>query len=379
MLNILHFPFPDDGCTWYRHVIPTKALKEQELARIYEITPDMPDQNLEKLLKMGDVLHVRAAQDRLWQVYDIARESNPNILIVADTDDDLTDLHPHNNSYESMGQQEVKMPEAIAKAKGREWMWRHGEGGFDLRMNRHRMVDYLWALHKADLVTTTTPLLAERLRSYYENVAALPNALHPAHWAQDVPRRHDGKVRILWSGGSSHMADLKMVSQTLINLLKKYPQVELHFQGQHFPAFEKWFGELRGKRYFHHSWVKPESLGDRLAVIGADIGICPLEDTEFNAAKSCVKFYEYSAAGMATVASGVEPYSSEIQQEKTGLLADPDHFMEAIEKLINDPVYRVTMANQAREWVWKHRNALDVAKDYVKVFEAAVKAKKEAK
>jgi Glycosyl transferases group 1 len=73
-----------------------------------------------------------------------------------------------------------------------------------------------------------------------------------------------------------------------------------------------------------------------------DIGIAPLTDNGFNSAKSYIKFLDYSALGLASVLSDIEPYRQVVRHERTGLLVpdDPEAWYRALKRLIEDPMLR---------------------------------------
>lgn len=363
-MTILHFPFANDGCTHYRIKLPLLEL-ERRGHTLIEINPKMPDAALTEAVKRADVWFMRASDSGLIPLIGMVRQFNPKLAIVMDTDDDLFDVTPLNNSYSTVGQTEVQNSDGT-------FIWQDGKQGFDLRRNWHWLVDYRWTLRQADVVTTTTDHLKERLEEHNDLVAVIPNALN----LEDFPKLslpHKG-TRIVWSGGSSHFEDLWMVKPALTQLLETYPDVELHLAGQTFKAITK---DMPKGQVFTHPWVHPTGHGFRLATLGCDIGIAPVVDNRFNHAKSSIKYYEYSALGLATVASNTLPYSDDVQGER-GVLADPQHFYDALVELVNDPIKRASLAREAYGYVSRHRTMTQTGKDWEQLFEAAARQKQEA-
>jgi glycosyltransferase involved in cell wall biosynthesis len=114
-----------------------------------------------------------------------------------------------------------------------------------------------------------------------------------------------------------------------------------------------------------------------MACINADIAIAPLEDKEFNRNKSSVKFYEYSALKIPSVVSNVPPYADEVQEKVNGLLfKTPDEFMRKVSALIDDPLLRRELGENAYAWVKEHRDVRVIAKDWVEVIKKTVEAMK---
>jgi hypothetical protein len=80
-----------------------------------------------------------------------------------------------------------------------------------------------------------------------------------------------------------------------------------------------------------------------------DVGIAP-PNTEFNRAKSGIKFLEYSAAGIPGVYSGVTPYLGLVHEGHTGLLANSlEAWEHDLERLIGEPLLRESIRRQAQD------------------------------
>jgi hypothetical protein len=92
-----------------------------------------------------------------------------------------------------------------------------------------------------------------------------------------------------------------------------------------------------------------------------DIGLAPLEDTEFNAGKSNIKFYEYASVGTVTLASDVQPYNTEVNCLTKNTKKD---WIKNLEKLITNPEYRVKKLHEQREWVRKNRSIEAIGIDW---------------
>ena len=78
-----------------------------------------------------------------------------------------------------------------------------------------------------------------------------------------------------------------------------------------------------------------------------DIGICPLAHTSFNAVKANTKWVEYTACGMATIATRGLVYES-CAGDGRGLLVSGSEWGDALQVLTDDPTLRYHMALQAQ-------------------------------
>jgi glycosyltransferase involved in cell wall biosynthesis len=366
VIKILLPPSQDDGCTWYRFRQYCASANKQELASVEYLDLKLDDRMVEEAFKACDAFVIRFYSESYANVMRTFQERYPEKLILLDTDDDMFNISPLNNSYETFGTEEVTLPD------GRK-LWEHGKARFDLYENRKRAIDYQYCLERADGIITTTLRLANKLREYNEAVGVIPNAINPIQVPRLELKRNPKEIRLMWAGGSSHFEDLMEIKNGLLKLMQKYPQLHFHMVGQQFGAVLKGLPE---KRVHTWPWVKADGHGYRLACVGADIAIAPLRDVEFNHSKSCIKWYEYSALGVASALSAVPPYSDEAKDGLNAMLFKDDHeFVEKVSQLIDDPVKRLEIAENAYRWVMDNRHIDEVTKDWVEFITELVKTK----
>jgi glycosyltransferase involved in cell wall biosynthesis len=75
-------------------------------------------------------------------------------------------------------------------------------------------------LKAASYVTTTTRIYADLIRKYNKNVFVFPNAINPNEPQFNEPTLESDRVRVGWSGGSSHMNDLLLLDKSFGSLTK---------------------------------------------------------------------------------------------------------------------------------------------------------------
>jgi glycosyltransferase involved in cell wall biosynthesis len=73
-------------------------------------------------------------------------------------------------------------------------------------------------LKLADYVTTTTPIFAKEIKRHCKNVFVLPNCVDPKEKQFSIKPEESDRVRVGWLGGSSHLADLKIIDGTVDKL-----------------------------------------------------------------------------------------------------------------------------------------------------------------
>ncbi len=100
----------------------------------------------------------------------------------------------------------------------------------------------------------------------------------------------------------------------------------------------------------------------------ADIVIAPLVDNVFNAAKSPLKFFEYSSIGAPGVYSNPDPYQQVITHGENGLLASTlEQWLSYLEALSQDADLRHQMAIKAQQTIqdqWLLSHNLDRWKNF---------------
>lgn len=169
----------------------------------------------------------------------------------------------------------------------------------------------------SDHIIVSTENLKKSLSGLGKKVTVIPNAIDPDIWKVKKPKkRTDGKIRIGWAASGSHLADTHIINDAFDELLKKYPQVEIHMMG--FTDNDS----QRGDREFHHRpTMGYKEYPQFLADMDLDIAVAPLMDSKFNRAKSHIKWLEHSMLETPMVLSDVVPYKDYVKNWKTGYLA----------------------------------------------------------
>lgn len=112
-------------------------------------------------------------------------------------------------------------------------------------------------------------------------------------------------------------------------------------------------------------FVPMEDFPDAVADAKIDLGIVPLEDTMFNAAKSCLKGMEWAAQGIPFVASDLPEY----EWLGVGLLAKSFRDWTRCLSRMLDPEFRAEKAAEALERV-RVEDYRVRGHEYVELFDA---------
>jgi glycosyltransferase involved in cell wall biosynthesis len=199
-------------------------------------------------------------------------------------------------------------------------------------------------LRLATVVTVPTEPLKILYEPFCERIEVVPNCLS-LDMARDIPKKSHDKIRVLWSGSSSHLPDLKMLTEVLSALTKE--GLEVHFQGP--IDFKKIFPDLN---FIGHKLVDFSEYLNTIQAIDADIALMPLKANDFNRGKSNLKYLQMTFMEAACVASNFGPYAQDILHNKTGLLAsNTSEWIENILRLAKNENFRKNLVDNAMKFV----------------------------
>ncbi len=231
-------------------------------------------------------------------------------------------------------------------------------------------------LHQADAVLVTTPALRQRLLEYNANIRILPNQLderllimrHPV----DSPSLFSpNRIVIGYMGTFTHDEDFMLVLPALKTILARYPgRVEVQLVGV--VNHEETKKELQSLP-IRYVYPQPEEHEYPLFMLWFtghvhwDIAISPLQNNQFNQCKSDIKFLDYAAIGAAGIYSQSSAYSSTVNHQQEGWLAENsvDAWEEALNTLIQETALRYQIARNATRVLYSQRILAQRATNWV--------------
>lgn len=195
----------------------------------------------------------------------------------------------------------------------------------------------------ADRVIAGNEFLADWARQYCDDVVVIPTAagdwIEPRHGP-----REPGPVRVGWSGAPDGAYFLKHVMEG-VAAARRRTEFELAVISQ--PEAMDIMGEVEGLDRHLIVWESPET---EAKLVHFDIGLMPLDDSEFAKGKCAFKLIRYMAAGLPTVASPVGMNSEVVIEGETGFLAStPAEWADAIVALVEDEELRERMGAAGRK------------------------------
>lgn len=229
-------------------------------------------------------------------------------------------------------------------------------------------------MRNANGLIVSTDYLKQRLSQYNPCIEVIPNAIDFDIWDKIRNRTSHNRIRIGWTGSHAHLGkNIKIIMRIIPILLEKYKNIEFVLMG------DKPLDLPKHERVKH--FVGCSSIYEyprRLSTMGFDIGLAPLRDNLFNRAKSNLRWLEYSALKIPTIASNVEPFKKSIRNGIDGILVDydTDAWVEAVSDLIENQDKALQLGANSYYEVKRRFNAEKVAKQYLDVLKDFVDGKK---
>jgi hypothetical protein len=262
------------------------------------------------------VVMQRVTHAYMAQVVGVLRSKG--VAVVVDIDDDLSSIHPSNPA----------------------WAMHHpGNEGKRLaggQVHRHSWRNLAAACRDATLVTVSTPALLD-VYARHGRGHVLPNYLPDMYYG--IPRTDSDTIG--WPGSfHSHPNDPEVVGGAVARLVDEGASFVM--RGDPSGA-----GKALGLAADPPGGAVPIEEWPR-AVAELGIGIAPLADTRFNAAKSWLKPLEMSAAGVPWVASPRAEYAR-LHKMGAGVLADrPRTWYRELKRLRESAALRAELSEAGR-------------------------------
>lgn len=370
-LKVLVVPSDRTGVSYYRSTNPHIALEKNYPNEFHVDVDYEPQLNNDEWLKQYDIVHYHRTLGPYEQMPAIlAKLKSLGIITIMDLDD-----------YWSPGM--------------------HHPAYF---MIKNAKLDTLILdnIKSAENVTTTTSFFADEIRKFNKNVYVLANAIDPNE-KQFKPNLEpsNGRLRIGWLGGSSHLKDLEILNGVVARLKSDGLMDKLQFvlcgfdiRGTHteidqqtgqqktrtikpiesvWYRYEKIFtddyktvsqehkdflmkfipnSEFEGveNEAYRRVWTKPISTYATNYNL-FDVSLAPIEENIFNKVKSQLKVIEAGFHHKAIIAQNFGPYKIDLknaikfgggfEEDGNGILIDTvknsKDWYGAIKKLINNP------------------------------------------
>lgn len=340
-MRVRVFPADEYGCGYFRLIFASQILRAQG-AEIDLVSPGERQLELRTQKELDE--HGRITKE--WCSDVILEDDPPDVMVfqrvshrfltgaipilrqkgvatVIDVDDDLASVHPSNPAYAALHPKNE---------------YRRNPDGQPSRHSWHHLQT---SCRSATLVTCSTPALAARYGAHGRSVV-LPNYLPESYYA--IGEKHQDSDLLGWPAAIvSHPDDPSATGGAVARLIMEGRR--FHCVGDPAgvaAAFGAPASEITGI-----SGVNINDWPWEVNKIG--VGIAPLADTRFNAAKSWLKPLEMSALGIPWVASPRVEYEK-LHRMGAGLTTDRSRlWYRELSRLLDSPELRAEVAGRGRE------------------------------
>lgn len=247
---------------------------------------------------------------------------------------------------------------------------------------RHGMGAYRAFIRNADLCTTTTNFLAEKMAGVGTLSYRVRNAISTDNILlfENMNYRRKGRpspfVVGYYSGTKTHQADFAVAAPALAQFMAECPDVVFRLVGaldlEDFPEIER-FADPRQNDGVHRVvrvGLMPHDIMMR-DQLGCDLIIAPLEvDNPYCEAKSELKFFEAALAKCPVVASATRTFAEAMEYNKYGELArTTDEWLTAFRNIYHNYDAALAQATRAFDYVRATYSQAYVGQEAKRVFE----------
>ncbi len=207
-----------------------------------------------------------------------------------------------------------------------------------------------------NVVTVSTPALAENMKRYSSAVHILPNTIDSHWWPEEQHRAtKTDTFNIGFFGSPAHGLDLASIAEALKRFLDEEKGKARFYTWGAFPEILRTHSAIRQGGAFVNNY---EVHLQRLACVPLDVAVVPLMYTPANRCRSVIRLLELGWYGIPAIYSRVGEFERHVKDKQDGLLTGEttDEWLRALRLLRRDAELRNTIAKEARctaekQWV----------------------------
>ncbi len=199
--------------------------------------------------------------------------------------------------------------------------------------------------------------LCDFAKQYNQNVVLNPTTIDTSY--HTPIKKGTNNITIGWTGSHSTLKYLGDIVPAIGELEKKYPQLVFIVIANQKPGLP-----VASLKFIE--WSLENEISDLSKI---DIGIMPLPDDEWSKGKCGFKLLQYMALGIPAVASPVGANNEIISEGVEGLFCNSkQQWIDALEKLMNDPALRERMGSAGRMKVEKYYSVNSNSSTFLSLF-----------
>lgn len=214
----------------------------------------------------------------------------------------------------------------------------------DSFMYPNRKQWHIKCVEKSDVLLTTNIFIAEDYKKVVPNIRTA--IIHTAVNEIKPYMQHDDGIKIVYAASEWHINNYNDMIAPIIGKLLELDNIEIYLVGFKPIGIHNNRIHVVPKMCFkdYQNFMNDHNF---------DIGLAPLEKSYFSERKYFNKFIEYTRYGICGIYSDTYPYRFVVKNEENGILVsnEPNEWLYAIQKLIDDKQLRSTCVKKAQEYL----------------------------
>lgn len=225
---------------------------------------------------------------------------------------------------------------------------------YDYYKENNRPKKIIKTMQNADAITTTTPVLADRIKPYNSNIGTFNNALMEDDYIK--PIRNEIPFAA-WIGGSNHSSDLMLIQH-----LQKGFRIPVYIPDMYRPVFKDKF-----------LYYQRQDIPNYLSLYNSyEIILSPLRKSKFNGYKSPLKVMEAGMFSKPLIVSDVDPFTQYLKHKENCLVVrKKSEWGKFLKLLVNDEEMRNELGRNLNKDIIREINLPEITerrwKFYLKV------------
>ena len=216
--------------------------------------------------------------------------------------------------------------------------------------------DYL--LENVDLVWASTPYLKQKLSQKYPEqtfiIGGYPIYLESyIQYQKSLINRYfrftakpSTEIIFGYMGSKGHQQDLEMITPSIIKILENFPKTRFEIFGT--ISMPERLTQLGDRVKSHKVITNYQKFLEYLYHLNWSFGLAPLIDSDFNHCKTPVKFLEYTACNIPTLASNSLVYN-QFSDNQEIMLADENQWYGKMQDMIGNSTVTLNLLKNAKK------------------------------
>ena len=168
---------------------------------------------------------------------------------------------------------------------------------------------------RADVLVVGNGYLADWFGVHNANIQIIPTAIDTELFYPDrAGKGGEGCFTVGWIGSQGNLAYLQSIEDALVVFLKQYTDARLLVVSDRAPSFQK----LTSDQVMFKPWQGSEEVAD---IQSMDVGLMPLQDSEWARGKCAFKMLQYMALEKPVVVSPVGMNRQVLEMDSVGFAA----------------------------------------------------------